>query len=146
MTDSIQTPHFLPPWAKDMIALYESRAVNQFVLHGNVNDRLYLPLGVHASLGGIRDFLLRVLLPRFDVILSYDLGNGIRVKRAAKSSPTGREPRNRPKCRGSRASPSNFSRAIFVIPRILHAWASPPAGRLLRSCLSSCCSRPAGGA
>ena len=81
MTDSIQTPHFLPPWAKEMIALYESRAVNQFVLHGNVNDRLYLPLGTHASLGGIRDFLLRVLLPRFDVILSYDLGNGIRVEK-----------------------------------------------------------------
>ena len=81
MTDSIQTPQFLPPWAKEMIALYESRAVNQFVLHGNVNDRLYLPLGAHASLGGIRDFLLRVLLPRFDVILSYDLGNGIRVEK-----------------------------------------------------------------
>jgi hypothetical protein len=81
MTDSAQTPHLLPPWAKEMIALYESRAVNQFVLHGNVNDRLYLPLGAQASLGGIRDFLLRVLLPRFDVILSYDLGNGIRVEK-----------------------------------------------------------------
>src|SRR5437667_216285 len=61
MTDFTQTPHLLPPWAKEMIALYESRAVNQFVLHGNVNDRLYLPLGAQASLGGIRDFLLRVL-------------------------------------------------------------------------------------
>jgi len=71
----------LPDWAKEMISLYESRAVNQFILHGNVNDRLYLPLGDKASLGGIRDFLLRVLLPNFDVILSYDLGNGIRIEK-----------------------------------------------------------------
>lgn len=71
----------LPRWARDIISLYESRAVNQFILHGNVNDRLYLPLGDKASLGSIRDFLLRVLLPRFDVILSYDLGNGIRVEK-----------------------------------------------------------------
>src|SRR4029077_4865800 len=81
MSNSVQDPGALPPWAKEMIALYGSRAVNQFVLHGNVNDRLYLPLGAHASLGGIRDFLLRVLLPLFDVILSYDLGNGIRVEK-----------------------------------------------------------------
>jgi hypothetical protein len=27
------------------------------------------------------DFLLEVLLPRFDVVLSYDIGNGIRVER-----------------------------------------------------------------
>ena len=64
-----------------MISLYESRSVNQFILHGNVNDRFYLPLGNKASLGAIRDFLLRVLLPGFDLILSYDLGNGIRVEK-----------------------------------------------------------------
>jgi hypothetical protein len=81
MSDSPQTIKGLPSWARDMIALYESRSVNQFILHGNVNDRLYLPLGAQATLGGMRDFLLRVLLPRFDVILSYDLGNGIRVEK-----------------------------------------------------------------
>jgi hypothetical protein len=81
MSDSAQNRDALPQWAKKMISLYESRAVNQFILHGNVNDRLYLPLRDKASLGGIRDFLLRVLLPQFDVILSYDLGNGIRVEK-----------------------------------------------------------------
>jgi hypothetical protein len=79
VSDSARNLNALPPWATAIIALYESRAANQFIIHGNVNDRLYLPLGAQASLGGIRDFLLRVLLPRFDVILSYDLGNGIRV-------------------------------------------------------------------
>jgi AAA+ superfamily predicted ATPase len=81
MSDSAQNRDALPQWAQKMISLYESRAVNQFILHGNVNDRVYLPLQDKASLGGIRDFLLRVLLAQFDLILSYDLGNGIRVEK-----------------------------------------------------------------
>jgi len=81
MTDPAPHRGTLPLWATEMIALYESRAINQFILHGNVNDRLYLPLKPQAVLGGIRDFLLRVLFPRFDVVLSYDPGNGIRVEK-----------------------------------------------------------------
>jgi hypothetical protein len=81
MSEIAQNRNALPSWATEMISLYESRSVNQFILHGNVNDRFYLPLGNKASLGAIRDFLLRVLLPGFDLILSYDLGNGIRVEK-----------------------------------------------------------------
>ena len=34
-------------------------------------------------LGGLSDYLLGVLLPRFDVVLSYDVGNGIRIEKGA---------------------------------------------------------------
>ncbi|MCW8130419.1 MAG: AAA family ATPase [Planctomycetota bacterium] len=71
----------LPAWAGDLIELYESGATSQFVLYGNVDDRMVLPLGGKAVLGSLTDFLLKVLLPRFDVILSYDIGNGIRVEK-----------------------------------------------------------------
>ena len=71
----------LPPWAAELRALYESGAASQFILHGNVHDRLLLPLADAAELGGLPDFLVRVLMPRFDVILSYDLGSGIRVEK-----------------------------------------------------------------
>jgi hypothetical protein len=83
MSDSAQKRDALPRWAQTIISLYESRAVNQFILCGNVDDRFYLPLGENSSLGGIRDFLHRVLLAQFDIILSYDLGNGIRVEKGA---------------------------------------------------------------
>jgi hypothetical protein len=69
----------LPSWAADLVALYESHAASQFILHGNVNDRFVLPLPAGAELGSLSDFLLKVLMPRFDVVLSFDLGNGIRV-------------------------------------------------------------------
>ena len=66
----------LPPWAENLISLYASTAANQFLLYGNVNDRFVLE---GRTLGSLYEFLARVMMPRFDVILSYDLGNGIRI-------------------------------------------------------------------
>ena len=66
----------VPDWAKELIALYESQAANQFILHGNVTDHMILPDG---DLGDLQSFLVESMLPSFDVILSYDLGNGVRV-------------------------------------------------------------------
>ena len=74
------SPETLPPWADRLIDLYESHAANQFILYGNVNDRFVLPLE-QQSLGTLYDFLRKVMLPRFDVVLNYDLGNGIRIDR-----------------------------------------------------------------
>ena len=71
----------LPDWSRELVDLYESNATTQFVLHGNVNDRLLLDARAGAKLGGLADFLEEVLLPGFDVVLSYDLGNGLRVER-----------------------------------------------------------------
>jgi hypothetical protein len=126
MSDSAQNRDALPQWAKKMISLYESRAVNQFILHGNVNDRLYLPLRDKASLGGIRDFLLRVLLPQFDVILSYDLGNGIRVEKGGEIFSQWIGANESPELPRQPRPPLNFSRAIFVTWRISRAWANLP--------------------
>ncbi|HEX5761034.1 MAG TPA: ATP-binding protein [Thermoanaerobaculia bacterium] len=92
-----------PAWAAQLVELYESQAASQFVVHGNVTDRLLLPAGPPAAaaagsgpapagdpadpaapavrLGGLTDFFLRRLLPRFDVVLSYDLGSGLRVEK-----------------------------------------------------------------
>jgi len=71
----------MQPWAADLVDLYESGASNQFVVHGNVQDRMLVPAPHGERLGDLRSFLLEVLLPRFDVVLSYDLGNGIRVEK-----------------------------------------------------------------
>jgi len=70
----------LPQWGLDAIQLYESNASSQFIVFGNVNDQLLVP-SASPRLGTLTDFLLNVLLPRFDVVLSYDIGNGIRVEK-----------------------------------------------------------------
>lgn len=71
----------LPGWAQTLADLYESNAANQFIIYGNISDRMVLPGPPAARLGSLSEFLLGVLLPRFDVVLSYDLGNGIRVEK-----------------------------------------------------------------
>jgi ATPase family associated with various cellular activities (AAA) len=71
----------LPEWAKEMVALYESDAASQFILHGNIHDRFLLGTTDGTSSGALLDFLKEVLMPQFDVILLYDLGNGLRVDR-----------------------------------------------------------------
>ena len=70
----------LPQWALEAIQLYESNAASQFVIFGNVNDEIVIPSPT-PHLGSLTEFLLQVLLPRFDVVLSYDIGNGIRVEK-----------------------------------------------------------------
>ena len=73
----------LPAWARTLADLYEGNAANQFIIYGNISDRMVLPAPPAPRLAGLSDFLLEVLLPRFDVVLSYDLGNGIRVEKGA---------------------------------------------------------------
>lgn len=72
----------LPGWAEQIAADYSAQAASQFILHGNVEDRFVLPDG---SVGGLRQFLLDGLLGRFEVVLTYDLGNGVRVEKGGKA-------------------------------------------------------------
>lgn len=72
----------LPPWAVEVIDLYESGASGQFILHGNVDDCVLLPVtGGTSRLVPLDAFLREKLLVKFDVVISYDLGNGIRVEK-----------------------------------------------------------------
>lgn len=77
----------MPDWAGQTIALYESNAASQFILYGNVNDRLLIPNGAQAgaTTGSVADFFIRALMPRFDVVFSYDIGNGLRVEKGGET-------------------------------------------------------------
>jgi SpoVK/Ycf46/Vps4 family AAA+-type ATPase len=66
-----------PAWAAEIALAYESTAQGQFILSGNVHDRL--PVG--GSLVNLGGFIEKELLAGFQVIFSFDLGNGLRVTR-----------------------------------------------------------------
>src|SRR5262245_52749981 len=57
----------LPDWAAELVALYESNSYNQFIVHGNVQDRMLLPLGGAPRLGTVEEFIMEVLLPSYSV-------------------------------------------------------------------------------
>jgi ATPase family associated with various cellular activities (AAA) len=74
----------LPAWAEEMRSLFRAGSASQFLLYGNVFDLLAAPDGK----GGVayvplRTFLTQVMFEPFDVVIHYDRGRGIRVKKGA---------------------------------------------------------------
>ena len=71
-----------PEWSEQIKTQYLSGASNQFVVHGNVHDRLLLPAEKKEipEVGNLVDFLVRSQLRKFDLVLSYELGAGLRVE------------------------------------------------------------------
>ena len=66
-----------PLWARKLQIAFESGASGQFVVHGNVSDRM--PAG--SRLVNIDHYIQEELLLDSDVIFTYDLGNGLAVVR-----------------------------------------------------------------
>ena len=65
-----------------MAELYFSRTASVFVLHGNTYDLVPLAdmdADERATFGGISDFLAEQLFGKWDLVLHYDLGRGLRV-------------------------------------------------------------------
>ena len=73
----VPAPQSAPAWANDLALAYESGASSQFILFGNVHDRL----AVSERLVSLADFLEDTLLKSFGVVLSYDLGSGLTIER-----------------------------------------------------------------
>ncbi|MEJ0038230.1 MAG: ATP-binding protein [Gammaproteobacteria bacterium] len=66
-----------PEWASALSVRFESGASGQFVLYGNVHDRI----AVDGRLVNIEQYIQDELLASFAVVFSYDLGNGLTVER-----------------------------------------------------------------
>ena len=70
-------PQGAPAWAGELALAYESGAHGQFILYGNVHDRV----AVGGRLINLAGYLENDLLAGFKVVLSYDLGNGLAIER-----------------------------------------------------------------
>ena len=69
-------------WALEMRQLFRSGATSQFVLHGNVLDLQPAPDGKGGQgFVSLRRFLADVMFAPFDVVVQYDRGKGIRVRK-----------------------------------------------------------------
>jgi hypothetical protein len=68
-----------PSWAAEIALAYESTAQGQFILSGNIHDRLPL----NGMLVNLARFIETELLSGFQVIFTFDLGNGLKVVRGA---------------------------------------------------------------
>jgi len=73
----VPAPSATPSWADELALAYKSGASSQFLLFGNVHDRL----AIGGQLVNLTDWLEGTLLKSFDVVLDYDMGTGLRIER-----------------------------------------------------------------
>jgi AAA+ superfamily predicted ATPase len=77
-----ELPSWYPGWALALADQYFAGGTSVFVLHGNTYDTVPLsdPAAPdRAAYGGIPEFLAEQLFGRWDLVLHYDLGRGLRV-------------------------------------------------------------------
>jgi len=72
-------PESKPDWAAELYDCFQSGASGQFILYGNVHDRL----AIGGRLVSIERYIEDELLQGFQVIFIYDLGNGLTVERGS---------------------------------------------------------------
>ena len=71
----------LPAWAREMRELFRAGTTSQFVLHGNVFDLVPSPDG--KDFLPLRRYLAEVMFEPFEVVIQYDRGKGIRLRKGA---------------------------------------------------------------
>lgn len=77
----MQSPAATPAWVREIFSHYNSQIASQFLLSGNIHDLFSPGAGDNPEFASLPDYLGRVVVPRFDVVLSYDIGNGVRAER-----------------------------------------------------------------
>jgi len=83
---AVQIPAWYPPWAKELAELYFAGSTSFFILHGNVHDFVYSPRGTGGDFCSLNEFLAQQVFGEWDIVLSYDLGRGLRAEAGADSS------------------------------------------------------------
>ncbi|NCA12071.1 ATP-binding protein [bacterium] len=74
-------PAWCPAWAERLGDAYLSGTSCTFLLHGNVRDLVPVAApgaDVAAGWGTVPDFLAREMFGRWDIVLGYDVGKGLR--------------------------------------------------------------------
>jgi AAA+ superfamily predicted ATPase len=72
-------PPWFPAWARELAETYYSGAISMFVLHGNVHDLVRVPKEGDADVYvSLPDFLATQVFGSWDIVVSYDVGRGLR--------------------------------------------------------------------
>ncbi|HYU30349.1 MAG TPA: ATP-binding protein, partial [Gemmatimonadales bacterium] len=72
-------PAWAPPWASQLAELCFSGTTSVFLLHGNSNDLMPRGESPDDGYGTIADMLAEQLFGKWDLVLHYDLGRGLRA-------------------------------------------------------------------
>lgn len=71
-------PDWFPAWSKELAELYFSGTTCLFLLHGNVHDLVRASGSDTEGWCNLPEFLATQLFGKWDIVLHYDLGRGLR--------------------------------------------------------------------
>jgi AAA+ superfamily predicted ATPase len=72
------SPASWPEWARRLGELYATGTNSMFLLHGATHDLVRIEEAGGARWGALAEFLAQQVFGRFDLVLHYDLGRGLR--------------------------------------------------------------------
>lgn len=72
-------PAWFPAWAVQLVELCFSGTTSVFLLHGNTNDLTRRGEAAEEGYGTIPEFLAEQMFGRWDLVMHYDLGRGLRA-------------------------------------------------------------------
>jgi len=73
-----------PSWAEEMRQIFRSQTINQFIIHGNINDYVVHKEESNVTAVSLKTYLQDVMFAKFDVVITYDRGQGIQLIRGEK--------------------------------------------------------------
>jgi SpoVK/Ycf46/Vps4 family AAA+-type ATPase len=68
-----------PDWADEMRSIFRSSIVSQFIVYGNINDYVAHTTETATEFLSLKEYLNTVLFAPFDVVITFDRGQGIQV-------------------------------------------------------------------
>jgi hypothetical protein len=68
-----------PAWAEEMRQIFRAETISQFIIYGNINDYVAHTEDKAYSFFSLKEYLSAVLFSPFDVVLTYDRGQGLAV-------------------------------------------------------------------
>ncbi|MEX0928204.1 MAG: AAA family ATPase [Balneolales bacterium] len=69
-----------PPWAGELARKYLGKTLNQFILHGNIRDKVMMGGLKNPVFISLKDFLSHELFASRDMVLFYDRSSGIHFR------------------------------------------------------------------
>ena len=106
----------LPGWADHAREVFRAGTISQFLFYGNVRDLVCAEARGYLSL---HDFLSEVLFGRFDLVVTYNTGSGIRVNKGQEHFAAFQKILNEWTTLGSQGPPRDVPSALDYLDRLL---------------------------
>ena len=133
-----QSPVALPSWASELAEQYFGGTLIEFIVHGNVNDKVEADDGQGGrSYVSLRRFLARKLFPRRDAVIFYDPSAGVSFRDDATGLEFHEVTRALDAAQGTTYSksglPRDAGRALYLIEKFMRAMVDPRGGKPAQS-------------